>query len=134
MKKTIIIIVAVLVVAAAAVYFFVIPKPPEPPKKSSFVPGDFFVTNIKNSKALLKVSVVLEVNKGADDKEFHEFLTENTHVIRDIIVFTLREKTEEELRSSDIQEQLRKEFIAKINEKLGIDNVQAIYFNDYVLQ
>lgn len=134
MKKVIIILVALIVLGGAAVYFFVLPKPPEPEKKSTYVPGDFFVTNIKDSKALLKTTVVLEVNKAAEDAEFAKFMEENNPVIRDIIVFTLREKTETELRSTGIQDQLRIEIVSKINEKLGIDNVKTIYFNDYVLQ
>jgi len=134
MKKIIIIIVAVLVVAGAAAYLFLIPKPPEPPKKSAYVPGDYFVTNVRDSKMLLKTTIVLEVDKDLEDEEFQNFLAENSHIIRDTIVFILRNKTEEELRAADVKEKLISEMVPKINEKLGIDNVKTLYFNDYVLQ
>lgn len=135
MKKIIVIFVAILVIAGAAVYFFLIPKPVPPDKISTYVPGDYFVTNIKDSKALLKTTVVLEIkDKESEDEKLKATLEEKSPIIRDIIIFSLREKTEDQLRSSGIQDTLRSEIVTKINQQLGIDNVQTIYFNDYVLQ
>jgi flagellar basal body-associated protein FliL len=135
MKKILIIVIALMVVGAAAVYFFVVPKPPEPDMVSTYVPGDYFVTNIKDSKALLKTTVVLEIkDKKSEDEKLKAKLEENSSVIRNAIIFTLREKTEPELRATDIEEKLRTEIVAKLNKELGIDNITSIYFNDYVLQ
>ena len=131
MKKIIIIIIAVVVVAAGVGSYFLFFNNREPEPVSEFyVPGDFFVTNIKDSKYLLKTTIVLELNKEG----MEPYLTEYNHVIRDIIVFTLREKTEEELRSSGIQETLRKEIVDKLNSEMEIDYIVDVYFNDYVLQ
>lgn len=132
-KKLIIIIVIILVVGAAGAYFFLNDKPAE--KVYSFYePGDYFVTNIKDSKALIKTTIVLELH--ADEKELegiNEFLKENNHILRDIIVFTLRSKTEEELRAQNIDETLRTEIVKSISEKMEIDYISAVYFNDYVI-
>lgn len=128
-KKVIIIIVVLLVIAAVASYFLFFSKEKEP-VVSYYVPGDFFVTNVKDSMYLLKTTIVLELN--VDDKK--EYLTERNHIIRDVIVFSLREKNEEELRSTGIQETLRSEIVTKLNEKLGVDYIVSLYFNDYVLQ
>jgi flagellar FliL protein len=93
------------------------------------------VTNIKDSNSLIKTTIVLELyvyEKDLDDVT--TYLTENNHIIRDIIVFTLRSKTEEELRSQDIDKTLRQEIVQRISEQMGIDYIQTIYFNDYVIQ
>lgn len=128
-KKVIIIIVVLLVIASVASYFLFFNKE-KAPVVSYYVPGDFFVTNVKDSMYLLKTTIVLELN--VDDKK--EYLTKRNHIIRDVIVFSLREKNEEELRSTGIQETLRSEIVAKLNEKLGVDYIVSLYFNDYVLQ
>ena len=132
MKKIIIIIIAVLVVAAGVVYFLFLKPAPEP-ETSFYSTGENFVTNIKDSLRLLKTSVVLEIST-TDTETVTEYLTENNHVLRDIIVFALREKTEDELRSLGIEEQLREEIRKSISEKMGIDYLQKVYFNDFVIQ
>jgi flagellar protein FliL len=134
-KKAVIIIIVLLVVAAAVgVYFFVIAKPPEK-TYSYYEPGDYFVTNIKDSNSLIKTTIVLELYVYEKDLDsVTTYLTENNHIIRDIIVFTLRSKTEEELRSQDIDKTLRQEIVQRISEEMGIDYIQTIYFNDYVIQ
>lgn len=138
MNKKILIILAVVILlgAAAAVYFLVIAPanaaPAEEPV-STFVPGEYFVTNIKDSASLVKLTVVLEVNKAADDEEFQAFMTAHTYIIRDTVVKTVRSKTYEELTAEDLTP-LGAELVQKINENLGIDNVKAIYFYDYVVQ
>lgn len=134
-KRLIIIILAVLIVAAAVtVYFTVIKKAPEK-IHSYYMPGDYFVTNVKDSPALIKTTIVLELYIYEKDLEkVNEYLTENNHIIRDIIVFKLRSMTEEELRSQDVADSLRKEIVASINKRMNINYVSSVYFNDYVIQ
>ncbi len=132
MKRVIIIVILVLVIVGAAVYFFFLKPPPEP-ETMFYPPGESFVTNIKDSVRLLKTAVVLELTT-ADTEKITEYLTENNHVIRDIILSTLRNKNEEELRAQNIQDELREEIKASISEKMGIDYLQKVYFNDFVIQ
>lgn len=136
MKKKLIPIIAVVLIlaAAATVYFTVIKKPPE--KISSYyMPGDFFVTNVKDSPSLIKTTIVLELYVYEKDLEdVNLYLTENNHIIRDIIVFKLRSMTEEELRSQDVAATLRKELVKSINDRMDIDYITSVYFNDYVIQ
>ncbi len=133
-KKLIIIILAVVIIAAACLYFFVLKKAPEK-EYSTYSPGDYFVTNIKDSASLVKTTIVLEIYTYPGDLEkTTEYLTENNPVIRDIIVFTLRSKTEAELRSQDIDKTLRQEIVQRINEQMGINYITTVYFNDYVIQ
>jgi flagellar FliL protein len=134
-KKLIIIIAGVLIVAMAGVYFFVIAAKPPEKVYECYTPGDYFVTNIKDSSSLIKTTIVLELY--VQEKELEDvtaYLTENNYIIRDIIVFTLRSKTEEELRSQDIDQALRQEIVQRISEKMEIDYITMVYFNDYVVQ
>ncbi|MDL2289344.1 flagellar basal body-associated FliL family protein [Clostridia bacterium OttesenSCG-928-F22] len=134
MKKIIIIVLALLVVGGVAVFMFVLPKEEGPEPRSLYTPGDYFVTNDKDGKNMVKTTIVLEVNKKADDEEFKTFMDENQPKIRDTIVFILRSKSLDELRSQDIKTVLTSEIVQAINEALEIDNVKTIYFNDYVVQ
>jgi len=131
-KKVIIIVVIALVAVGAAAYFLFLSGPGEP-KDGFYTPGDYFVTNIKNSERLVKVTLVLGISTP-DLVKAQKQLTEVNHVIRDIIVFSLREKTEDELRADSIKETLNKELVKKLNEWLGIDYITTIYFNDFVIQ
>ena len=132
MKKIIIIVAVVLVVAGAAVYFFFLKPPPEP-ETIYYSPGSHFITNVKDSTRLLKATIVIEIST-TDEAGVTEYLTENNHIVRDIILFTLCEKTEEELRATGVQEMLRDTIVSKLNKDMEIDYVQTIYFNDYVIQ
>jgi flagellar basal body-associated protein FliL len=132
MKKIIIIVAVALVVVAAAVYFIFLQPPPKP-ETSYYTPGDYFVTNIKDSTRLLKVTIVLEVST-TKTTEVTDYLTENNHVIRDIILATLRNKTEDELRVTTAQDSLRTEIINNLNQQMGVDYLTTLYFNDYVIQ
>ena len=133
-KKLIIIMLVVLIAAAAGVYFLALKKAPEK-EYSAYSPGDYFVTNIKDNTCLIKTTIVLELYMYESEMaETMEYLTKNNHIIRDIIVFTLRSKTEEELRSQNIDKTLRKEIVQRISEQMDIDYITAVYFNDYVIQ
>lgn len=132
MKKKLIIIILILAVVGAALYFFVF-SGPKKPEISYYTPGDYFVTNIKDSTRLVKVTIVLGL-ESTDPTGTEEYLTKVNHVIRDIVVFTLRDKTEEELRSDAIRDTLTVELVKNINEGLGVDYIKTIYFNDFVIQ
>lgn len=134
-KKLVIIIVVVLIAAVAATLYFTMFKKPPEKINSFYTPGDFFVTNVKDSSSLIKTTIVLEINVYEKDLEkITEYLTENNHVIRDIIVFTLRSKTEEELRAQDIDAILRQEIVQNISNQMDVDYITTVYFNDYVIQ
>lgn len=134
MKKKIIIIAAIVVIAAAAGMYFLVLNPTEKePEISFYMPGDYFVTNIKDSKRLLQSTIVLELATD-DSAETEAYLTENNHILRDVIVFTLREKTEEELRTIGVEDELRKKIVSKLVEEMDIDYIQTVYFDDFVIQ
>jgi len=137
MGKTLKIIIAVvlLVVVGVAAYILVLSPKNEAEagdKKPEFTysPGDYFVSNIEDSSRLLKATIVLSIN----DQSKIEYMTENNHIIRDIIIQTLREKNEEELRSKGIQDKLREEIVANLKAELDMEYLVTVYFEDFVLQ
>jgi flagellar basal body-associated protein FliL len=137
MGKTLKIIIAVvlLVVVGVAAYILVLsPKDKaeagEKKPEYTYSPGDYFVSNIEGSSRLLKATIVLSVN----DQGKIESMTEHNHIIRDIIIQTLREKNEAELRSKGIQDKLRKEIVANLKAELDMEYLVTVYFEDFVLQ
>ena len=132
MKKILIIVIVVMILTGVAGYLLFL-MPPPAAETIYYVPGDYFVTNIADSTRLLKTTIVLELSTAEADK-VTEYLTENNHILRDIIVFTLRSKTEDELRSNGIEETLRTELVNNLESKMGLDYIVTIYFNDYVIQ
>ena len=131
MKK--IIIIGIIVIAVAIGAYFLLFSGEKEPDISYYTPGDYFVTNIKDSTRLLQSTIVLEL-ATFDPDGTNEYLTENNQIIRDTIVFILRDKTEEELRSTGIEDTLRQEIVTALQKKMGLDYIQTLYFNDYVIQ
>lgn len=130
-KKIIILIVAAAVVIGGAAYFFLLRNNDgENQPLYEYAMSDAFVTNVKDSSKLFKTSVILVVDKkGMDD-----FFDENEYTIRDTILFMLRDLTEEDISSSDIQAKLRVSIPQALNSALGIDNIVSVYFSDFVMQ
>ena len=140
MKKLAVPLIIVLVLAlGGAAYMLFFKKAeaqPEEKKKVTYFTytlEDSFITNIKNSQSLFKTSITLEVIEDKKEEQT-AFLTENVPVIRDSILFLLREKTYDELRASDIRDKLSKEIVDMLNEKLDTDYLKSVYFNEYVIQ
>jgi len=132
MKKIVIVIILLVVVgAAAAVYFLVFAGDNEKPEvRVEYSPGDFFTTNVGGqSTRLLKAAIILVVNKEG----LEEQLTQDNARIRDTIIFILRDLTEEEIRDTGNQDDLREKIITALNERLGIDNFVEVLFNDFVM-
>lgn len=130
MKKILpVVIIAVVLTAAAAVYFFFLRGEPEI-KYTTYSPGEFFVTNVKDSKKLLKTGIVMVL----DTDTLEAKLTENNALIRDSIIFILRSLTDDVLAKADAQNTIRILIKDDLNQKLKIENIVDIYFNDFVVQ
>jgi hypothetical protein len=56
---------------------------------------------------LFKTTIVLVTTEA----EMEDFLTANQYIIRDTILFRLRELTEEDIKALDIQDRLRAEIL-----------------------
>ncbi|MEA4889089.1 MAG: flagellar basal body-associated FliL family protein [Clostridiaceae bacterium] len=131
MKKAILVImILVLLVSGCLAWFLYFKNKPQAEVPFNYDPGDYFVTDIKDSKSLLKTDIILAM---ADTNQQTE-LTANNHRIRDAIIFVLRDKTEAELKSPDIRENVEKEIISLLNQNFNTDNFLDLYFNEFVIQ
>lgn len=142
MKNVIIgILAAALVGGGVAMYFLLVApakttaaaeaaKPTPTPTLYAYEPGDYFLTNVKGSKRLLKTTIVLML----DSEKISTTLDEKQPIIRDTIIFTLRSLTEQDILSEDIGEKLRTELTDKLNQTLGITNIVTINFSEFVMQ
>lgn len=133
-KKVMIIILALVLVAAGVLYFTVFKGGDEEPVRPednyySYVPGDYFITNVKDSNRLLKVTIVLQL----DSDKLEEKLKKEEYIIRDNILFYLRSLREEDILSEDVEDNLRTNLRPILNEALGFESIVNIYFNDFVM-
>ena len=98
-KKTVIIIIVALVLVIVAMgvggFLFLSANKEKEEKVLFYSPGEYFVTNLKDSNSLLKVTVTLAYNKEGVEEE----LTANNAIIRNAIVFTLRSKTKQDMQA-----------------------------------
>lgn len=143
MKKLLpIIIVVIAVVAAFGVYYFFLRPDPEAAaatpsryeeleERTYWVPGEYFVTNITGSSALLKVSTTLALTQDES-----EFLDTNVAVVRNAIIRVLISHPEEELRAASALDMLETEMTNSVREATGLteDSLNRVLINDYVIQ
>lgn len=131
-KRTIIIVVVVALLAAGAALYFLLPRADSnAPEPQFYYPLEGpFVTNVKDSGKLFKATVVLV----ATDKDLSETVTEKQYLIRDQILFILRDLTEQDICQPDIQEQLRELITQRVNEAMETDVFKSVVFGDFVMQ
>ncbi len=92
--------------------------------------GDPFITNVKDSRSLIKVGVTIRLN----NKKAAQELENKSGEVRDIINFILREKTEAQFRQYGIQQVLKEEIKDDVNERFDFDCVEDVFFTEIVLQ
>jgi len=138
-KKPLIVILVILVLAVAAggVYYklAIVDKAANSsaeaePKVYTYALDDSFITNVKDSRKLFKTTIILV----SDADNLKDTLDANQYIIRDTILFILRDLTEEEICSDTIQDTLRKEIPDALNQALKIDSITSVYFGDFVMQ
>lgn len=95
-----------------------------------FNTGSPFITNIKETRSILKCEIYIEVL----DKETAEYLQKDIPRIRDRIIIILRNLTADDINAQDIQAQLKDDIKLDLKENLGAENITDIYFNEFVVQ
>ena len=141
MKKKLIIIILAVAIAVAGYFVYTMKFKNQDPESALtaetsiediyyYVPGDYFVTNIKDSKSLSKISVSLALT----GKDQTELLTTNNALIRSCIVDVMRSHTDEELRAVDATAMLSEEMAASLNKALQMEDILNVYISDYVIQ
>lgn len=128
-KKIVTVLIVTGLCAASAFGGFYLMKSPGA-EVFKYDPGEFFVTNITDSKSLLKSDIIIVMT---DKEQFKEF-ENNTFKVRDILINVLRSKNYEQIREPKAQDVLKAEIKEKLKEKLNTDSISDIYFNEFVVQ
>ncbi len=140
----IIIIVVVVIITAGTIYLILntstssknnageIPKSTQRENKDvyTYSPGSSFVTNLKGNKRFLKVSLMIET----DNKDYIDVLSKNNHKIRDVIIWVLRGKSEDEAAVQDFQDVLKSDIKKAIETEINKDGITGISFSELVIQ
>lgn len=129
-KKVLLVIILFLLVSAASAYIgYSYMKNPEE-RYYLLDPGDYFVTNIKDSRSLLKTDIIIKMK----DKKKHKHLSSNNYLVRDGIISLLSGKTFDELIGEHSQVSLKTEIIDRLNYTFDCDSIVDVYFNEFVIQ
>ncbi|MFU0801113.1 MAG: flagellar basal body-associated FliL family protein [Xylanivirga thermophila] len=92
--------------------------------------GAPFITNLKDSGAILKTEIYIEVI----DEQSQKVVEDNIPKVRDRIISILRDVTEKDINQQEIQENLKNMIKKDLQSTLKIDNITNIYFNEFVIQ
>ena len=130
-KKLIIIIAAVVILAAVGVglYFFVFRETEPVELRIEHSIGDQFTTNVKNSTKMFVAGMVIVVN----EKGLEELISTEVNIIRDTVIFILRDLEEDDITAEGTQDALRRKLVAAINDALEIESVVDIRFNNFIM-
>lgn len=141
-KPPMIIIMAVFAVVVLGAAFFMVHKASAKQKgaevkkaeKGPVLTLDEFLVNLADpgSDHFLKVTVGLELDKSKGKTP--ESLKEETPLIRDAVLSSLSSKTRDQIAPEGGREKLKVEIKKKVNAALGEDNVQGVYFTNFVTQ
>ncbi len=93
-------------------------------------PLEVFIVNLSVKGSFLKTSIQLEFVEPVVPPT----LDSDIPKIRDAIIRVLSSKTATELLSIEGKETLREELKDVVNETLGADDVNQVYFTDFIIQ
>lgn len=139
MKKKIIIIAAAVVLIGVVAVVIVLSggdKEEPPVVLGMFSPGESFVLNTPDGKALFKCAMMLTV-----DKEYLTAISGDevmAYFIRDTILLTLRTLDLEELRDTGAVKKIKDRIVSDLNAQFNEDYETQVfydvYFSDFVIQ
>ena len=101
-------------------------------KQAFYVDFDPIIVNLldPSGKRFLQVKITLEV----PDQKLEEEIKKKEAIVKDTIISTLSGKTVEEVIVPEAKENLKKELLAKINERLGEEVISNIYITQYIVE
>ncbi|SHJ05825.1 flagellar basal body-associated FliL family protein [Lutispora thermophila] len=89
-----------------------------------------FVSNVKDSNKILKVTVQLELANS----KVQEIISARNPELRHEINLLLRSKTEEDLKGAEGQSNLQKEILSVVRKLLNSDKILNVYFDEFIMQ
>ena len=141
-KPPMMVIMAVFAVVVLGAAFFMVQKASAKSKaheakkveKGPVLTMDEFLVNLADpgSDHFLKVTVGLELSK--EKGKTPETLKDDTPLIRDAVLSSLASKTREQIGPESGRDKLKADIKKRVNEALGEDDVQGVYFTNFVTQ
>jgi len=142
LKLPLMIIMAISAVIVLSVAFMIVQKASARQKgggvkkteKGPVMPLDEFLVNLSDpgSDHFLKVTVGLELDKAKGKSA--EGLKEQTPAIRDAVLTALSSQSRDAVTPIKGREKLKAEIKKNVNAALGEDDVQSVYFTNFVTQ
>ena len=129
-SNVIIAILALLIIIMAGITINSMSLSNQTIKNYSYDPGDFFITNVQDSGALIKSDIVIELSSSDTLK----ILEDNQFKVRDLIINILRRKTLNEVMQADCLKILKEEIKSELESYFSISGVEGIFFNEFVIQ
>lgn len=127
MKKVIIIVMCILIIGGSVGAIFYLKS--RPPKPVYYGFKDTLISDIRDSKKHLVFSPTLKIRKKGKEK----YLDEHARIIRNVILFVVREKTEAELTDTDDIEALSGEIIFRLSEQMDVSFIEEVFFDQYYI-
>lgn len=84
------------------------------------------------SQSYIRLNIILEYPQA--NKNLTKELSENQHLIRDVLIAHLRSKTHSEVSAADASETLKKDLLRVINRNLQSGDVGEIFFTEFLVQ
>jgi len=120
----------VVIIAGAGWFFFLREKPIV---YTEYAPGEHFVTNLKNSRRLLKAAFVFKLDT-TNGKTIDTVFKANQPFIRETIIFILRDLDETTVETPGFHVELTERIRETLNEVLNTKHIVEVHLNDFVLQ
>ncbi len=94
---------------------------------------DESIVNLKDPSLKKYVKYTLAITYNAKNKDIVEDLNSNLYKIKDGIIVIFQNKTPQEIEGSGGVDILREEIKAKINEILGDNQIESVYFTNLLI-
>lgn len=91
---------------------------------------DSFISNVKDSKKILKITIKLELPNSKIEK----LIDARNPQIRNEVNLLLRGKTEEDLNGSEGQVKLQEEILGVVKKILKTDKILNVFFDEFIIQ
>lgn len=135
MKKIGIITIIILLIIAIIIGTYIIFLLRGPKEKNKNKPvyvyntGGDFLTNLKNRARYVKTNILI----GVFNKSTIRVMERNSYIIRDQIIEILGEIEEEDIEEPKFKENLRNKIKKDLQNRLNIDKIEGVYFNDFII-
>lgn len=100
------------------------------PKEQVLVPLEPLIVNLTDKNRFIKLSLQLEIG----DKKYEGLIKEKMPLMRDAIIMLITSKSFEAISGPDGKMMLKDEMLARLNQALGKEVINNVYFTELMVQ